>query len=158
MVSIGRDWLPRWFGAKAHPASYDTVGPCLVALLVYFGCAVSFTLAPPSWLPPYARRDLRSRARTTRSLAGTLGALGGRWLRPRIKARARVGDRVTSSIPPLSSLHCSGAPSLLPSRRRFFAGVNVLGCRVLRLVYLALPLFSPSVSYHEILFWGSFLG
>jgi len=32
---IGRDWLPRWVGAKAHPTSYDTVGPCLVALLVY---------------------------------------------------------------------------------------------------------------------------
>jgi len=157
LSSYGHDWLPRWVGVKAHLAPFDTLSPCLVAQLAYFVCALSFIAAPPSWPPPSSRRDLHSRARTARRLVGTLGAVGRRRLHPTLKsARTGVGVRVTASIPPLSCLHCSGAPSLLPSRRWFVTCIlhscqNLLGSPVLRLVYLALPLFSPYVSYHEIL-------
>ena len=144
--------MPQRDGAKAHPAPFDALGPCLVARLVLFACILSFLSTPPSRLPPSSRGELPSRAGTARRDVGTLGARGKAW-RETNPSGARTILELGLPPPFLQSPHASIPPvrPLLPTPGRFLTGISlrqqfsVASAGIPRLTPLPLSLISSSV-------------
>jgi hypothetical protein len=68
-IYIGADWLLEPGCHKAHPASFGTRRPYLVALPGSFSCLLSCRFSPSSWTAPSLQISLRSRCRLAWCLA-----------------------------------------------------------------------------------------